>query len=138
MLKLKKRTLTLQKYGISSKRYKELCGFCEQYPEWKEELLNLEPSAKSQKIDGMPYSQTNNTCDETSELAIKRMAISKKIKLVEDTAKEASPEMWEYIIKSACYEQPFWYLRDISRIPMSQASFLDRRRYFFYLLSNKR
>ena len=99
MLKLKKRTLTLQKYGISSKRYKELCGFCEQYPEWKEELLNLEPSAKSQKIDGMPYSQTNNTCDETSELAIKRMAISKKIKLVEDTAKEASPEMWEYIIK---------------------------------------
>lgn len=135
---MKKRTMSLQKYGISSKRYKELCGFCEQYPEWKEELLALEPSAKSHRIDGTPYSQTNNTSDETSDLAIKRMAISKKIQLIEETAKEAYPEMWEYIIKSACYEQPFWYLRDISRIPISQSAFLERRRYFFYLLSKKR
>ncbi len=135
---MKKRTLTLQKYGISAKRYKELCGFCEQYPEWKEELNELEPTTKSQCIDGMPYSQTNNINDETCDLAIKRANASKRIKMIEDAAKEASPEMWEYIIKSACYEQPFWYLRDISKIPMSEASFLDRRRYFFYLLSKKR
>lgn len=135
---MKKRALSLQKYGISAKRYKELCGFCEQYPEWKEELAELNPKAKSQSIDGMPYSQTNNINDETCDLAIKRAAVSKKIRMIEDTAKEASQEMWEYIIKSACYEQPFWYLRDISKIPMSEASFLDRRRYFFYLLSKKR
>lgn len=135
---MKKRTLTLQKYGISAKRYKELCGFCEQYPEWKEELNELEPTTKSQCIDGMPYAQTNNINDETCDLAIKRANVSKRIKMIEETAKEASPEMWEYIIKSACYEQPFWYLRDISKIPMSEASFLDRRRYFFYLLSKKR
>lgn len=135
---MKKRALTLQKYGISSKRYKELCGFCEQYPEWKEELLELEPSAKSQRIDGIPYSQTNNISDETADLAIKRTALLNKIELVEETAKEASQEMWEYIIKSACYEQPFWYLRDVAKIPMSQATFSDRRRYFFYLLSKKR
>lgn len=100
--------------------------------------MELEPSAKSQRMDGIPYSQTNNISDETCDLAIKRSNISKKINLIEETAKEASPEMWEYIIKSACYEQPFWYLRDIAKIPMSQASFLDRRRYFFYLLSKKR
>lgn len=135
---MKKRALTLQKYGISSKRYKELCGFCEQYPEWKEELLELEPSVKSQRIDGIPYSQTNNISDETADLAIKRTALLNKIELVEETAKEASQEMWEYIIKSACYEQPFWYLRDVAKIPMSQATFSDRRRYFFYLLSKKR
>ena len=135
---MKKRALSLQKYGISAKRYKELCGFCEQYPEWKEELLDLEPSVKFQRIDGMPYSKTNNISDETSGLAIKRVALLNKIELVEETAKEASQEMWEYIIKSACYEQPFWYLRDVAKIPMSQATFSDRRRYFFYLLSKKR
>lgn len=135
---MKKRALSLQKYGISAKRYKELCGFCEQYPEWKEELLELEPSVKSQRIDGMPYSKTNNISDETSDLAIKRAALLNKIELVEETAKEASQEMWEYIIKSACYEQSFWYLRDVAKIPMSQATFSDRRRYFFYLLSKKR
>ena len=135
---MKKRTLTLQKNGISSKRYKELCGFCEQYPEWKEELLRLEPSLKSQRVDGMPFSQTNNISDETCDLAIKRVALSKKIELIDDTAKEASPEMWEYIIKSVCYEQPFWYLRDIAKIPISESAFFERRRYFFYLLSKKR
>ena len=35
---MNKRQLNLEKYGISGKRYKELCGFCEQYPEWKNQL----------------------------------------------------------------------------------------------------
>ena len=35
---MNKRNLVLDKYGISGKRYKELCGFCEQYPEWLSEL----------------------------------------------------------------------------------------------------
>lgn len=36
----KRRHGTLKKYGISQKRYKELKGFCEQYPEFLQELRN--------------------------------------------------------------------------------------------------
>lgn len=135
---MNKRNASLQKYGISGKRYKELCGFCEQYPEWKEELSDIGFGIKSQNMDGMPHSNTNSTSDETADIAIKRAAISGKIKLIEDTAKEASPDLWEIIIKSACYEQPFWYLRDISMVPISRASFYDHRKYFFYLLNKKK
>lgn len=135
---MNKRSSSLQKYGISGKRYKELCGFCEQYPEWKEELSSIGISIKSQNMDGMPYSNTNSTSDTTADLAIKRVLLENKISLIENTAKEASPDLWEYIIKSACYEQPFWYLRDIAKVPISERSFYDRRRYFFHLLSKRR
>ena len=132
-----KRKTSLKKYGISSKRYKELCGFCEQYPEWKQELAFNNSTVKSQSLTGMP-AMTNSLSDETADLAIKRVAIQKKIDLIEKTAKEASPEFWKEIIKSACFEQPFWYLRDISNIPISRAAFHDYRRYFFYLLNRKK
>ena len=49
-----KRKLSLSKYGISNKRYKELCGFCEQYPEWKDELRYKTSTIKSVEITDIP------------------------------------------------------------------------------------
>lgn len=135
---MNKRNQSLKKYGISGKRYKELCGFCEQYPEWKEQLNVLVPIPKSGKSNGIPNSRTNFISDGTADLAIKRAQIKDKIDLIENTAKEADPDIWELIIKSACYEIPFWYLRDIMQIPYSERCFFDKRRYFFYLLDRKK
>lgn len=135
---MNKRKLKLEKYGITSKRYKELCGFCEQYPDWVIFLSSNKSSLKSKKIDGMPYQNTGEVSDDTANLAIKRSKIEDNVKLIEDTAKEAAPDIWEYIIKSVCYEQPFWYIQDITRAPISRASFYDQRRYFFFLLDGKK
>lgn len=135
---MNKRALKLEKYGISKKRYKELCGFCEQYPDWKFFLATNRDTIKSKHIDGMPYSNTGVTSDLTAELAIKRAAIQEKVDLVEDTAKEADPELWEYIIKSVCYETPFWYIQQIMNVPVNHNSFYGARRYFFYLLDKKK
>lgn len=135
---MNKRQLRLEKYGITSKRYKELCGFCEQYPDWKMFLLTNKDTLKSKQIDGMPYCKTGSTSDQTANLAIKRAEIQKKVDIIENTAKEASDDFWEYIIKSVCYEMPFWYIRDIMNAPIGQNSFYNIRRYFFYLLDQKK
>lgn len=135
---MNKRQLKLEKYGISKKRYKELCGFCEQYPEWKAFLANNIDALKSKEIDGMPYSNVGLLSDQTASLAIKRAEIQNKVDLIENTAKEASPEMWELIIKSVCYEVPFWYIRDIINAPISRVPFYDIRRYFFWLLDKRK
>lgn len=135
---MNKRELKLEKYGITSKRYKELCGFCEQYPDWKMFLANNQDTVKSKEIDGMPFSNTGVTSDQTSDLAIKRAVIQEKVDLVEKTAKEADSDLWKYIIKSVCYEQPFWYIRDIMKAPISHNSFYAKRRYFFYLLDKRK
>lgn len=132
------RKMTFTKYGISQNRYKELSGFCEQYPEWKDELRFNNPTPQSQQIDGMPFSNTNFTSDETANLAIKRAEIREKVEMVENSAKEASQELWEYIIHSACYKKPFWYMRDIMCIPCSERSFFDVRRKFFGILNKKK
>ena len=51
---MNKRQLNLEKYGISGKRYKELCGFCEQYPEWVNELKFNRDTVRSVEITDMP------------------------------------------------------------------------------------
>ena len=135
---MNKRELRLEKYGISKKRYKELCGFCEQYPDWKLFLANNKDPVKGMKYDDVMTFNTGSNSDQTAALAIKRAAIQEKVDLIESTAKEASPDLWEYIIKSVCYEMPFWYIRDIMAAPIGQGMFYAHRKYFFYLLDRKR
>lgn len=135
---MNKRNLRLEQYGISRKRYKELCGFCEQYPDWKLELENHTSTVKCKQIDGMPHLPAGNSSDPTLELAIRRTKIQENIRLIEKTANDADAQLSKYIIKSVCYEQPFWYIRDIMQIPCSEHSFYDSRRYFFYLLDRRK
>ena len=135
---MNKRKLRLEKYGISSKRYKELCGFCEQYPDWKIWLAENHDSVKSKTIDGMPYPPLGHQSDQTAALAMKRANIEKKVNLIDRLAKEAGEDLADYIIESVCYEHPFWYIRDIMNAPISRAAFYDKRKYFFWLLDKEK
>ena len=67
---MNKRDLKLDKYGISGKRYKELCGFCEQYPEWQNELKEKTNTVHSIEITDMPIYHGN--ADVTANLATRR------------------------------------------------------------------
>lgn len=135
---MNKRTATLGKYGISRERRKELYAFCRQYSEWKEKLEVLGMFPKAQCIDGMPFARTNSVHDVTADAAIKRASLEEKIKLIEDTAKEAAPDMWQLLIKNVCYGKNFYYLRDVIGAPISQSAFADRRKYFMILLNERK
>ena len=132
-----KRKLVLKEYGISDKRYKELCGFCEQYPEWKAELKYNKDTMKSRTITDMPISFNGNS-DQTGNLAVKRVELQKKCELIENTAKQASSDLWEYILDSVCYEHPLNYLQTMKGMPCSRTTFYDVRRYFFFLLDKNK
>jgi hypothetical protein len=134
---MNKRNLVLDKYGISGKRYKELSGFCEQYPEWKSELKNKNHTVKCVEITDMPISRSGNS-DQTGRLAIRRAELQEKCDLIENTALQASEDLANFIIKSVCYEVPFAYLETIEEIPCSRSAFYDARRYFFYLLDKNK
>lgn len=132
-----KRKLKLDKYGISGKRFKELSGFCEQYPDWKKELSFMTDAVKSPAFDGIG-SFGGETSDTTGNLAIRRHDISKKCDLIEKTARQANSELARYIIQSVCYELPLRYLICVENMPCSRAAFYDARRYFFYLLDQNK
>lgn len=133
---MNKRDLKLDKYGISGKRYKELSAFCEQYPEWKDELLIKENPMKSNGYSDMPKAHNNSSVVE--DIVIRCDELNEKCSLIDETAKAAADDLAEYIIKSVCYEKPLWYLRDIMSMPCSDRAFYDKRRYFFFLLNKRK
>ena len=134
---MNKRKLKLDEYGISKKRYKELCGFCEQYPEWKEKLAN-ESFLRSLQYGDEPQPSNHNNSDTTAAHAIRLLKYKKNIELIEKVAKQADAAIWQYLIKSACYEVPIQYLISYWGLPMESNAFYTRRRYFFYLLDQEK
>ena len=130
---MSKRKLKLSKYGISGKRYKELCGFCEQYPEWKKKLADYTYISGIRYHD-KPEIKGDGISDPTFNSAVRIERYEGNCKLIEETAKNTDKELWEYIIKSVCYEVPLTYLISVEKMPLSQSAFYERRRYFFYLL----
>lgn len=127
----------LDGYEISSKRYKELCAFCEQYPEWKEKLQN-EVYIQGVKYDNNPKPSNHDNSDTTARHALKMLKMKRNCELIERTAQEATlksyENLWRYIIKSACYEVTYRYLKAYDEIPIERSTFFEYKRYFFYLL----
>lgn len=132
-----KRQMSLKKYGISNKRQKELSGFCEQYPEWKQKLKDLESEIKGIQYTDMPMAH-NNDSDTTSALAIKRSELSTKCELIEHIAEKAGGDMAEYLILNICYDVPVSHLLLQENMACSSQNFYDMRRYFFHLLDAER
>lgn len=134
---MNKRHLKLEKYGITGKRYKELSGFCEQYPDWKRELANYSYVSAVQ-YKQTPGSPNKGESDPTSRAAIRLAMYEHNCQLIERVAKMASEEFWEYIIKSVCYEVPTLYLIQMDGMCIERSAFYERRRYFFYLLDEEK
>lgn len=134
---INKRNTNLEKYGISSSRYKELCGYCEQYPEWKNEL-NALTVIKGIAYSDLPKSKSNLNLDQTQSMAIRRADIENKCKLIEEVAKEADEYFATFLIKNICYRDRINYLITVKGMPCSTRAFIDKKRYFFYLLSLKK
>lgn len=131
------RPLNSRRYGISKHRFYELYHYCLQYNEWKDELRYSTDTMKGVQISDMPQG-SGTTGDPSANLAIRRAALSDKCKVIEDTAREADPALWEYIIKGVTTEDAsYTYLRQIMNIPCGKNYYHDKRRKFFYLLSKK-
>lgn len=130
---MNKKKLKYDDFGISKKRYKELCGFCEQYPEWKQKLKN-QCFIQAVQYNDEPKPSNHNNADTTAKHALLMLKMKKDCELIERVAHMASPEYWESIIKSACYEVSTTYLATWDDLYLSKSAFYERRRYFFYLL----
>lgn len=131
----------LDNYEISKKRYRELCAFCEQYPEWKEKLKGVTYIRAVQYNDNPQPSNRNNS-DTTANHALRLLKLKRNCELIENTAKKAtqkaSDNLWKYIVKAACYEVSYRYLKAYDEIAIERSAFYEYKRYFFYLLDKEK
>lgn len=130
---MNKKKLHFDDFEITRKRYKELCAFCEQYPEWKEKLRNA-TFIQAVKYDDEPKPSNHENSDTTAKHALRMLKMKRDCELIERVAKQACPDNYECIIKAVCYEVSSTYLINWEHIPMSRSTFYEKRRYFFYLL----
>ena len=129
---MKKRDLSLGQYGISKHRYRELLYFCLQYPEWKEQLAGCY-DCKASTYSGNPYN-SSGVSDPTMTKAMRAAALSKNIKLIEQTAIDTDAELYQWILKAVTHGIGFEWLQ----IPCHRNKFILLRHRFYFLLDKKK
>lgn len=126
---------TNNKYWISKHNYLRLKHMCLMYREYKEEYLTLIDTSR-----GISYDHTGGGSGDgspTEEAAIRAADISAKIKAIETAAAECDKEIGGYVLEYVTNEGYTFRTMMKLGIPVSQRTFYDRRRKFFYLLSKK-
>lgn len=131
MDKVRKRDMKLSDYNISRAKYNELKYFCMQYEEKKREIHNSY-GLGAVVSDGMP--KGNLPGNAVERVAIRNAMLQKDVELIEQTAIEADPDIYQWLLKNVTEGIGYDYLA----VPMSRNRFYDSRKYFFYLLAQKR
>lgn len=108
---MKTYNIRLKKYDIGTYMFRELSAFCRQYDDKKHMAAWLRE--KDQEI----AQQYQADCD-----------------MVDGAAKEASEDMYEYILRNVIKGVPFSCLN----APCGKNQFSEMRRKFFYILAKKR
>ena len=109
-------------YNIGKHRFLELYHYCMQYPDWIKEIRELR---------GLGLSNP------TASAAIKAAELSKRCKLIEDTAVEANKEIAQYILAGVTDTECTYMVLEARGMPASRALYYRSRRKFYYLLSKK-
>ena len=126
---MSKKDLSLDKYGISKERYRELMYFCMQYSEWKESIeYGLCSSPSTNEPHGTGISNP------TERIAIRNQKALDNCRLVEDTARLAGDSIWKYLLKNVTEGITYEYMD----VPCGRRYFYEARRRFFYMLSQKK
>lgn len=124
-------------YFIGRHRYYELKHFCLQYPIWRKaylDLINL--GVRSVNLTSSVRGSTPS--DPTAKLGERLSYYSKRIKMVEDSAKETDKFMWEYILRGVTEGLSYTCLRTKYDIPCGKDYYYDAYRRFFWILSKSR
>ncbi len=129
--KIRKRDIKLSDLNISNAKYNELKYFCLQYDEKKQEIQNnygIRASAR----DGMTRSNTFGS--PTEQAAIRNVMLEQDLEMIEQAAMEADADVYKWLLKSVTQGISYEWMD----VPMGRRQFYEVRRYFFYLLAQKR
>lgn len=125
------------KYWISKHRHYELKHFCLQYPTWKKAYLAFDESRVPSSIKEH-VSTSNVPGDPTGTCVVMKTFYAERMDLIERTAKNADPCLYDYILKAVTEGLSYTYLKSKLNIPCGRDMYYDRYRKFFWLLNQAR
>ena len=114
------------KYFVEKNRYHELRYFCLQYPIWKKRRNALVGLA------------TTRNREPTEVEAFERIALEKKIKMVEFSAESAAFDLSHWLLIGVTTGLPYDKINAADRIPCGRELYYAMYRKFFWILSSIR
>lgn len=130
-VEIRKRDMKLSDHNISRDKYNELKYFCLQY--WqKKQGIDRNYGIDGFSQDGMPRGTSSS--NPTEKKALRIAQLKRDTELIEQTAMEADAEIHPWILKNVTSGVPYEYMD----VPMGRKKFYEARRYFFFLLAQKR
>ncbi|RDY30305.1 hypothetical protein [Lachnotalea glycerini] len=126
-----KRKLKLMKYNIDDDLYQELFYFCKRYKQ-REDEINSMYGLTNINTDGMPKGSSIGS--QTEAKALRILKLRSENELIEQSAIEANPYIYQYIIKNVTQGISYDYMK----VPCGRRQFYESRRIFFKILSEKR
>lgn len=127
---MKRRDLSMEKYGISKEKYRELMYFCMQYDSMKK---SVEYGLKGITAGIGPAGKKSDK-SLTESQAMRNEKYIQEIRMIEDAAREADGELYPFILKAVTSGTSYDYMD----VPAGRRKFYEARRKFFYILSKKR
>lgn len=126
------RALNKDKYRLSDYRFRELYYFCLQYHEWKQKLNDKRDPLKGMQYSGSPSSGISSP---TEVRAIECAELSNKCMMIEEAARSADPELYQYILFAVTHPNiSFNYMKMQKKIPCERDRYYNSRRKFYFLL----
>ena len=122
-------------FYLPKEEFLTVLHFALQYPNWVQELRTEPDTSKAITYDGEKV-QTSGDYDAAAETAMRRYTLEKKKKLVENTAREAAPEIYDYLLLGVTYGWTFWQLQ-AKGMPCGNTAYYEKRRRFYYRLAQK-
>ena len=124
-------------YYINRERYYELKHFCRQYPIWKSAYRALDGLSR-RPTDLELFNKPGQTSDPTARCVEARAYYLRKIEMVEQCAKEAAPDLYEYLMNYVTKGDGYNVLKMRDGIPCCKDVFYETARKFFWLLNKVR
>ena len=125
------------KYRLSRFEYGYAKWYALKYPEWLDQYNALKDSVKAINYDQSGYGK-GAISNKTEEFATKRAEIRDKMLKVEHCAYDAGgDDLGEYILKAVIYEDQTFEDMKAAGMPCERTMFYERRRKFYFLLSQQ-
>lgn len=125
------------RWHISKERYLELYYFCLQYREWKQTYTELNEKGVG-CTSFLRIKDDLEINDPTGDVAVEKVMLEEKMRLVESVAAGTDENIGNYIFKAVTEGLSFTELKTMYEIPCERDMYYDRYRKFFWMLNSAR
>lgn len=123
------------KYWIPAEDFRTALHWSLRYPLWVAEL-SIEPDTSKAIRYDKDKVQTSGNFDSTMEIALRRVELSRKKELLENTVKEVAPEIYKYLLLGVTQGRTVYQLID-EGMPCGKDFFIEKRQRYYYEISKK-